>query len=226
MTKMALVWLGACVVSVVALQPIASAASGPTRYHSDRYGYTITLPAGWARAPGDQMRIMREAAREESAVEVDAGFYNALKGGFGYPYVAVLFTPYRGGRMPTESAMRELVASRARARPGTTRAGFSADTKSYVIEHPLTTPETGRIQVMMCGHFGKRGLIEIAGFSRENEYGAVEPVFRRLDSTFAFDPEAELEDPGGAKIGGTMRIVLVGLGGVLVLLILLRVFRR
>lgn len=226
MTRMALVGLGAWIAFGAAAGATASAASTPAKYHSDKHGYTITLPAGWAPVPGNQLGIMREAAREESGVEVDAGFYNAVKGGFGYPYVAVMFTPYRGGRMPRESAMRELVASRAGARPGTTRADYSADTKSYVIEHPLTVPETGQIRVMICGHFGKRGLVEIAGFSRENEYGAVEPVFRRLDSTFAFDPETELKDPGGAKIGNAMWYVLAALVGVVVVSALLRIYRR
>jgi hypothetical protein len=223
---MALVWLGAWIAFGVAAGATASAAPVPTKYHSDKHGYTITLPAGWAPVPASQLRMMREGAREESSVQVDAGFYNALKGSFGYPYVAVLFTPYVGGRMPTESAMRELVASKARAHPGTTRADLSADTESYVIEYPLTVSETGRIRAMVCGHFGKRGLIEIAGFSTENEFGAVEPVFRRVDGTFAFDQGAERQEQSGGKIGGTMRIVLVGLGAVLVLLILLRVFRR
>jgi hypothetical protein len=190
-------------------------ALGDEVFHSDKYDYSMTVPAGWVRIPDDVVREMIGAVvREESRVSVnfDAAFQMADSWTwFSYPYVAVQIIPYSVGglgRPPCEDEFDELVSAAARIdskrivqKAATEEAQDLARTvdfgsikvdreqRKYVRTMELQVPPYGRIHGEAVGHFGREVIVQVMFYAPADEWDQHSTAREVFVDSISFEPD-------------------------------------
>jgi hypothetical protein len=83
-------------------------------FHSDEYGYTVSLPAGWMRIPDSSVQDYHVAISgpdKAKSFRYDSAFQRQGQSRwFTWPYVIVEVIPYPDGEQPDESGIAQFLA--------------------------------------------------------------------------------------------------------------------
>ena len=215
----------------------APCAAGMVR-HNSGYGFSFDIPEDWVQIP--QAEVEATAAKlsmtgASSNLMVLSAFQPEGEKWFAYPYVMVQLVRYPEARPPTEAEMRSMVKAfsqvnvsktlkgpgvtpqmRNIARTATISAGdFDPFSKKYTIPVEIRAPGIGKVRGKIVGHFGKRHLIQMCCYDREDTFVGSEVQFATILDSFRWDEHSDIPE---SKVGGRGTIIAMGAGAAVVLL--------
>ena len=217
---------------------VAISAGAATR-HDSGYGFSFEVPDDWKQVP---QREVDEAARRmfkgsvPDNLMVLSAWHPKGKPSFAYPYVMVQLIRYPGPHAPTESEMRAMVKQFSKTMTSKTLAGTSPElqeaaksaqisegyfdpfAKKSTIPMEMRVPGVGKVQGKIVGHFGKRHLIQICCYDREDSFISSEVKFGTILDSFKWDDYSSIPE---SKVGDKGMIIALGAGAAVVLLAML-----
>jgi hypothetical protein len=209
--------------------------------HNSGYGFSFDIPEDWVQIP--QAEVEATAAKLSigggtSNLIVLSAFQPEGEKWFQYPYVMVQLVRYPEARPPTEAEMRSMVkafsqvnVSKTLKGPGVTpqmrniaksatisEGDFDPFSKKYTIPVEIRAPGIGKVRGKIVGHFGKRHLIQICCYDRDDTFVGSEVQFATILDSFKWDEHSDIPE---SKVGGGGMIIAMAAGAGVVLLAML-----
>jgi hypothetical protein len=213
MIRTIIVWQGIWIVSaLLTTQAATTGDQHATRYHDDKYGFSVLIPAGWEKAP----RALTEAAQKEIesygmeyTPEILAQYVLQVEGRFAVMQIQAM--RYPNGHQPSERWMRQFVSGNTgidkeqldKATHGKLSGRirdieiedveFKLKQRSFAHTFSMTVPGVGKIRGCSRDHFGHESVAGVSCFSPESSFSSLESQLRTIVESFRFDPGMRYE---------------------------------
>ncbi|MBN1916962.1 MAG: hypothetical protein JW889_03550 [Verrucomicrobia bacterium] len=217
MSKTMLVWLAVCVgwgITGAWAAGDKTDAGRRTRYHSDKFGFSVGIPEGWTRIPDAELqqalrRIFTDKMLDTATVEL--AMQKRAPEWFVCPYAWLQVEEYPTGYQPSERGMRQFIKSmaqlkeedvRERVREGAHEAvralrklkiDFDPETRTFSSSLVSTVEGVGRVRTCMYGWFGYRSMVTLAFYVLDDEFEQSKPSLDQIRMSFEFDPGMEYQ---------------------------------
>jgi hypothetical protein len=184
-------------------------------YHSQQFGYTTTVPAGWKKIPDDLVQKAMATlyrADAKNVPTVDAAFEPAEhKNWFDYPYVMCSCTLY--SKVGQQGQINEdQFAEFTRQMTGTNakktidsqmnndakkllddltmgQPELDAPNRRFMLSTTLQVPGVGPVRNVTYGYFGRYSLVEVSFCVEEKNWVATAGSAQQFFDSFRFDPD-------------------------------------
>jgi hypothetical protein len=173
----------------------------------DGYGhYTFTLPTGWGEAPLATLSAINSAAKHkvrDMTIKYDHAFLGIGEKWGNFPYVLVQSIPTPSGEATYDDIEKSLSAfgsgvKRAEGKfadlvKGTSVGDVSFDRTNNRVTFRLQMEVSGvgKVQALGFGFIGKKQIIFLHCYDREEDFQRRTPVFLKLADSFKFEPGYE-----------------------------------
>jgi len=239
MIRALLIGLGIC-VACVASGEAARPRTEVKTYHSDEFGYSITIPEGWTRIPDSDLRAATQRIFSDELLEkltFEVAMQRRASEPFTYPYAWVQIERYPSGHQISERGMRQYIknmtalseedirkhikegASEVAADLKNVKIDFDPETRTFSSSHASETEGAGRTRACMYGWFGHRSVISVAFYTRDDEFERCQPALEQMRKSFKFDPGMEYQPVDWFASQTFAWVLIVGASSVLALVL-------